>query len=205
MMTHRAFTTLPEAARSWYLLYCQPLHERRAAHALEQQIGLTVFMPELTRSLQGAIRREPLFPGYVFVFVNLYSVAISRIMATPGVVRFVSFGELPLPVANEVIEHLRQQVAELNVLSAEPAPLLQPGDRVRLKHGPFQGLDAVVLATMKSNERVRVLLHFLGRASNVDVLANAVEPIVPERARRNERGTRGKGRPIKKDRAGAAD
>ena len=53
-------------------------------------------------------------------------------------------------------------------------PKFRPGDRLRVKHGPFAG-HVGLYAGMKPHQRVEVLLAILGAAQRVTLSADAVE------------------------------
>lgn len=182
--------------QSWYAVYCQPFKERQTAMALEKRLGLTTYLPEVRRRHYGCIRLVPLFPRYIFVRANLLAISPYRINTTPGVFRLVGFDSIAQPIPAAIIEALRQQVDDLNLQGGLTGHAFQPGDAVRLRKGPFQGLEAVFVGAMRPGDRVRILLDFLGnlRQTEVDVTllerANAAPP-------QRERRTRGKGRPIR--------
>jgi hypothetical protein len=50
----------------WYVAHCKGLKEWQAAAALEEYLGLDVYLPELRRRFHGQVKRSPFFPGYLF-------------------------------------------------------------------------------------------------------------------------------------------
>jgi transcription antitermination factor NusG len=96
-----------------------------------------------------------------------------------------------------VIEHFREQLDEIDAHGGLVAHPFHPGDTVRLKAGPFRGLEAAFLGPMKPSARARVLIDFLGGLREADIDIDDLErvhsaPLPP----RQERRSRGKGRPI---------
>jgi transcriptional antiterminator RfaH len=181
----------------WYAVHCQHAKEWHAAAALESLFDLTVYLPEVRRRFRGKIQHAPFFPGYLFVRADLLAVAPSRINAVPGVLRLVAFDKQPRCIPADVIDHIRTQVGAIDAHGGLIAHQLRPGDTVRLKAGPFRGLEAAFLGPMKPSERVRVLIDFLGSLREADVSVDDLErvraaPLPP----RQERRSRGKGRPI---------
>jgi transcription antitermination factor NusG len=144
------------------------------------------------------MQQAPFFSGYLFVQANLDLVPVSSINAVPGVVRMVAFGERPRPIGNSVVEALRQRIDDLNANGGLVGPVFLSGDNVRIMHGPLQGLEAVFIGPMKPRERVRVLLDFLGSDREVEVGLDVLEPSKGHTSPQRERGTRGKGRTIKR-------
>lgn len=181
---------------AWYVVYCLPLKEHQAAAALEGYLGLVVYLPEIQQRIRGREQRAPLFPRYLFVGADLRTVGVSRITSVPGVLRLVAFGERPEEVPAEVIDALRVQVERYNHAEASAEYDFQPGDTVRVKHGPLHGLEGIFEGSARPSSRARILIRFLGRLSNVEVdignLEGQPKATPPKRARR----TRGKGRRI---------
>jgi transcriptional antiterminator RfaH len=183
-------------AEGWYVIQCQPFGERIAAAVLERHLGLLIYLPELRRLKHGQVQQILLFPRYLFAHINLYRVTVSQINTVPGVLRLVVFGDFPAQVPHEVIESLRERVDVLNINGGLPQYSFKPGDLVHIKDGPLQGLDAVFVESMRSNERVQVLLSFLGHLSRVELDVEVLEPTDSPQRLSHKRGTRGKGRKI---------
>jgi transcriptional antiterminator RfaH len=185
------------ALDQWYVVHCKPIKESYAAAMLQDWLGLYVYLPEVRRRFRGQIRQAPLFPRYLFVRANLQAIGVSSINATPGVLRLVTFGELPQPVPASVIETLRQRVDDFNARGGLAEHHFRTGAAVRLKDGPLRGLDAVFVGSVKPSERVRVLINFLGQLREAEVDVDTLEEVASDRAPKRERRTRGGGRRIK--------
>jgi transcriptional antiterminator RfaH len=181
----------------WYVLHCRPQRESQVAASVPNQLGLSVYLPAVTRQLRGRVRQAPLFPGYLFVKAKLQGNALRAMQAMPGVLQLLAFGGLPQPVPEAVIDALREQVERFNAQGGLPEHKFYPGAAVRLVAGPLQGLEAVFVGPMRPSERVQVLITFLGELREVEVNAADLNAIQPAPARSGERRTRGKGRPIK--------
>lgn len=184
---HSAHTP-PTAAKRWYVVHCQAAGERRAAKAIEGLLGLPVYLPEVRQRGDGE-RSVALFPGYLFVHVDLYEVGPSRINTIPAVLRLVGFGGFPQAVPENVVAALRDRVEQLNA----EAELARPGLTAWGARTPLHDLEPLFAGTMHSSARVRLLFHFLGRLS---LAYGDTKERTP--ARRRERLTRGKGRRIRK-------
>jgi transcriptional antiterminator RfaH len=181
----------------WYVAHCKHQKEQQAAVALEERLGLPVYLPVVGRYIRGQVRRAPFFPGYLFVQANLRVIALSRINSLPSVLRLVAFGDLPQPVPGAVVEEIRRRVAELNASNGTIGHGFQPGDTIVFKRGPFQGLEAIFLGPTAPRERVRVLIEFLGGLRPLEVRVEQLER--GQAAPRPPRRTRGKGRMIRRD------
>lgn len=181
----------------WYVVQCKSRGERQAAAMLHYHLNIAIYLPAVRCHGGKDEQYAPFFPGYLFVCVNLHEVALSQINSTPGVVRMVAFDGMPQSIPASVIAAIRTHVVHFNRHGGLPQHRFQPGETVRIKHGPFQGLEAVFAGPMKPNDRVQVLLTFMGQLRKTEVNTASLEPVDPQLAIKRERRTRGKGRPIK--------
>ncbi len=79
--------------------------------------------------------------------------------------RVVSFGGQPTPVRDELIEQLRQRLAQ-----DERAPVasFKPGERVQVSGGSFSEIEAIFVSS-DGEERSVILLNLLQREQKVRV------------------------------------
>ena len=80
---------------NWYAVQTQPNRENLAVSHLERQ-GFEVWLPRIERIIRHARQtkrvRRPLFPGYLFINLNLETARWRAINGTVGVSHIVSFG-----------------------------------------------------------------------------------------------------------------
>lgn len=159
----------------WYCLRSQQKREHIAAIHLTRHLGLEVFAPRVSltrRTRQGPARfTEALFPSYLFARFDL-STHLSAVRASWGVQDVVRFGEQPPLVAESVIHELMAQLGGKSVWIMPELP--QPGEQVQLCGGALDRSWAEVLTLREGNQRVRVLLEFLGRQTIVEVPLSSV-------------------------------
>jgi transcription antitermination factor NusG len=145
----------------WYAAYTLPRHEKAVAHRLVQQ-KIESYLP-----LYPAVRcwnhrrievELPLFPGYVFVKMLLADRI--RILSRPGIIRLVSFDGHPAVLPDDEIERLQSSLA---IWKATPYPFLTAGKQVRIKSGPFAGLEGKILRR-KGKIRLLVTLDLIQSA-----------------------------------------
>ncbi len=148
----------------WYVVYCQTRQEERADLNLRRQ-GFDSWLPRLRRTRRHARRIDnvfvPLFPGYLFVSLDLDRQSWRSINGTFGVRRLLGENERPTPVARGFIETLRETMDEAGLV-AVPQDTFKNGDPVRLIAGPFADMIGT-LARLTDKDRVAVLLNVLGR------------------------------------------
>lgn len=156
----------PSSAR-WYALYTLPRHEKRVADQIERQ-GFACFLPLYRSIRRWKDRRKELalvlFPGYVFVRMALQS--RGRVLQLPGAVHLVAFNGHPAELPDEEIEGLRGRLAGSG--NIEPHPYLCAGRQVRVRSGPLQGLEGIILRT-KDRCRIVLSIHLIMRSVAVEV------------------------------------
>ncbi len=183
-------------ALHWYALHTKPHREFQVADLLLSK-EIEVFLPLIpTRHRRLGTVERPLFPCYLFARLDLDAQGLSVVQWTPGLRRVVAFGERPVPIPDEVMDHLQKRVQEVQAAGGLPAHGFRPGDRLLITHGPLRGLEVVFQGPMRPSERVRVLMEFLGQLREVEIPVDDVRR-VPDNVRRRTRRTRGKGRRIR--------
>jgi transcription antitermination factor NusG len=170
-----SISTLAEAAElpaeyreeRWYAAQTCANHESCVQKQLRQrtvEAYLPVYASVRCWKDRRVLLEMPLFPGYVFVHMALRDRL--RILQTPGVVRLVGFGDRPAPLPHQEIEALRQGVA--HEMRIEPHPYLKLGQRVRVKTGPLQGLEGI-LVRKKKVSRFVIFLDLIMRSVAVEI------------------------------------
>jgi transcriptional antiterminator RfaH len=156
--------------RRWYAVQSKPRQERVAlANLLRQHYA--AYLPhctqrKLTRGRHHSLT-APLFPGYLFVELNLGQDNTAPIRSTIGCTGLVRFGTRMPALPAGFIERLReleQREGALRIAEPEWAP----GQDVSVTEGPFAGLNAV-FKTRSGAERVIVLLEWLGAQRPVEL------------------------------------
>lgn len=172
-------------ARAWFVARTKPNREDYAVRTLGLR-GVSVFMPRIVEAecylpAAGFRQPAPLFPGYLFVNVDLAS-EYHQVIWAPGIRDLVSLGGAPVPVDALVIDQLRLRCDEQGVVHVSPAPLNR-GDRVEIADGPFAGLLATVETVMPRQRRIRLLIEFLARQTSVDMPLASVRDSRPSWSR----------------------
>ncbi|MBM3942646.1 MAG: hypothetical protein FJ316_06940 [SAR202 cluster bacterium] len=182
-------------SKDWYVLHIQPRADQSAARQLEQD-GFEVFFPKTfnVTAAQGTAA-APLFPGYLFLRCDRHAAGRIHFSAAHRVAGWVNFNGVAPAVPDQVIQQLKERVECLNQ-SGGLWRRFQPGQKVSLLAGKLEALAEVVEAAASPQQRVKVLLHFLGRMVQAQVPWQALHPVeqaglVPQRLPRR---TRGRGR-----------
>jgi len=171
----------PKGAESpaWFALYTRHQHEKAVAQSLANK-GIEVFLPLYNSARRWKDRVKqlslPLFPNYVFVFAPLD--CRGAVVRTPGVYDFVRQGGWPAPISAGEISAVRQAVEK--GLSVEPHPFLKTGDRIRLRSGPLEGIEGILIRK-KNFYRLVVSVLLLERSVAVEADAADVERVTERR------------------------
>jgi len=159
----------------WYAAYTCANHEKRVREQLEQR-SIESYLPvykTVRRWKDRQMRMQlPLFPGYVFVRMAL--VDRLRVLQVPSVARLVGFNGHLAALPDAEIEGLKNGLA--SGVRAEPHPFLTDGRRVRIKAGPLEGREGILLRR-KGNLRVVLSIELIQRSIVVDVDVADVQPL----------------------------
>lgn len=158
---------------AWFCVHTRPKCEHLAASVLKTLDGVDAYCPRIR--FQRSTRRgkvwfiEALFPSYFFARFDP-SRSLRAVKHSQNVIRVVEFGGNPVAIPDQIIADLRQEMADSEV--REVTTPLKVGDTVELTEGPMRGLKGIVTTLLSGEERVRILLEFLGRESMVEVSAD---------------------------------
>jgi transcription antitermination factor NusG len=151
----------------WYAAYTSANHEKRVAQQAERR-SLECFLPlyeSVRRWKDRRVRLDlPLFPGYVFVRLNLRDRL--KLLEIPGVARLVGFDGHPVPVPNEDIEIIRACLAGRHPM--QPHRYVQRGQRVHVLSGPLAGMTGIVVR-QKNCTRFVISFELLMRSVAVEM------------------------------------
>lgn len=147
---HREHIALENLVRQQFEAYC-PMMRRRVRHARRSRDVL-----------------RPLFPGYLFARMNMERQRWRPILSTFGVRTLVRCGDQLSFVDSEFIESLKAR--EVGGAIARPPEPYRPGQQIRMRGGPFDGLVATIIQ-MDEKDRLLVLMELLKQRVKVKVAA----------------------------------
>ncbi|MDO8837353.1 MAG: transcription termination/antitermination NusG family protein [Parvibaculum sp.] len=160
----------------WYVAAVQPGREDAVEVHLARQ-GFVSFAPRRLKTVKHARRlterKVPLFPGYVFVSLDLDLQRWRSVNGTFGVRSLVTAGDRPSPVPRGLVESFIDLTDMSGTMNAGPD--LTPGQRVQVLTGPFADFIGTI-ERLDSNGRVRVLLGMLNGESPVTMDRNLLWP-----------------------------
>lgn len=162
---------------SWYAVYTHSHSEMKAQINLEQQ-GFETYYPRFQKQRRHARRLDtimaPLFPRYIFVKFDMEMDRWRVIHSTIGVKQLVQFGEMPATVPEQIIDDIRTSENERGLIVLNNRAPMIKGDRVQVIRGPMCN-NLGLFVEMSDNERVIILIDFLGRKVKTKVPSSFVE------------------------------
>ena len=160
----------------WFLVHTHRRGERKAEWHLRAQ-GFKTYLPQIQKTVRHARQlktvQTPLFPGYLFMILDLARDRWLSVRSTIGVLRLFTHADgRPVPVPIGIVESLiRQSDGKLTRLDAG----LVKGQHVRILSGPFADFLGT-LERLDSAGRVQVLLKMMGTAVPVTLHRSALSP-----------------------------
>ena len=164
-----------ERGERWFVARVHSNRENSAQFNLER-LGFRNFAPRIGRTVRHARKLRhvlaPLFPGYVFLILDLSRDRWRAVNSTFGVASLIMGAEQPMPVPCGVVEAL---VMSENSGLVRWDNDLEIGQKVRILSGPFA--DALCrLVHLDDRGRVRVLLELMGTEVTAQLDRSYVAP-----------------------------
>jgi transcription antitermination factor NusG len=167
-------TGRPPSSR-WHDLCTRHQYEKVVSQTLAGK-GFEVYLPQYRTIHQWKDRQKelvlPLFPNYVFIRGGLDRML--SIVTTPGVHSLVSWAGRAAEIPSDEIDTVRRIVE--GPLRVEPHPFLRFGDRVRVKSGPLEGIEGILVRKTRGF-RLVLSVELLSKSAAVEVDASAVERV----------------------------
>jgi len=169
---------LEEDGRAWYVVHCYSGYENKVRHSIEQRIEtmgmqdkiFDVVVPteeeiEIKDGKRRTVERR-VFPGYILVQLIMDEDSWYVVRNTPGVTGFVGMGNEPTPLRSDEVSKI------MNRMEAEAPKVkfnFQPGEKVRIRSGPFSDFIGTVDEIDIERAKVKVLVSFFGRETPVEL------------------------------------
>ncbi len=174
-------------ALRWYVVHAYSGFEQTVRRSLGERVkrsGLTdkfgeILVPteEVVEMREGQKRKSErkFFPGYVLVQMELDDETWHLVKGVPKVMGFIGgTPDKPAPITDKEAEAILQRVQE-GVEKPKPKVLFEPGEVVRVIHGPFNDFNGVVEEVNYEKNRLRVAVLIFGRSTPVELEFGQVE------------------------------
>jgi transcriptional antiterminator NusG len=174
----------------WYVLHTysgmenrvkQNLENRVKALNMEDYIFEAVVPTEETVEIRNGAKKtvtRTSHPGYVLVRMDLTDDSWSAVRHTPSVTGFVGYGNTPVALdLEEVVKMLSPSVIAKAAAGAGQTSRRKKvevadfavGNSVMVVDGPFAGVHATIMEIHPHNEKVTVMVDFMGRETPIEL------------------------------------
>ncbi|AKX95333.1 transcription termination/antitermination protein NusG [Moorella thermoacetica] len=172
--------------KAWYVIHTYSGYENKVKANLEKRVesmnmGDKIFrvvvpMEDEVQIKDGKrkIVKRKVYPGYVMVEMVLTDASWYVVRNTPGVTGFVGTGNKPIPLREEEVDQILQQMGV-----EEPRPRIDVtvGENVRVTSGPFENFIGSIEEIMPDKGKLRVLVSMFGRETPIELDFNQIEKI----------------------------
>jgi transcription antitermination factor NusG len=159
-------------SKNWYVLYTRSRCEVKVDESLQAK-GITTYLPVKTTIKQWSDRKkeitQPIFPGYVFIYVTEKERLLS--LEDKHVVRCLCDAGRPAVVPEWQIDSLQKMIIvnpDINVIEG-----LYKGTEIEINSGPFKGIRGVV-AEIDSKNHLAISIELINRTVMVSLPAELV-------------------------------
>ena len=160
----------------WYVASTHSRAESRALWHLRNQ-GYRGYLPSYRKRRTHARRTElvraPLFPGYIFIAVDIAETSWHPIRSTMGIRHLICHGNAPVPVPKGVVEDIMAREDKDGIVSAPSLPPFANDEPVKVTAGPFLG-QVGLFECVSDDQRIVILLEMLGRQIRVPLPLHSV-------------------------------
>ena len=146
----------------WHVLRSKP-HKEDCLSRFVTSEGHRVFYPQIPVNPVNPRTRKikSYFPGYMFVHACLAELGQNVFQYLPCSVGLVWLGGEPAVVPEAVVHALQTRLAEIWDAGGLTYRDLEPGQRVIIQDGAFEGYKGIFDAYISGNDRVHILLKML--------------------------------------------
>ena len=117
-----------------------------------------------------------LYPGYVFINVDLDTSLWHTIQSLPKVSGFIGESKKPTPLNEADIAHILEKVK--NRAAPKPKVSFEQGEVVRINDGPFANFTATVEGYDIEHKKLKLNVSIFGRNTPIEILYSQEEKII---------------------------
>ena len=173
--------------KKWYVVNTYSGHENKVKEKLEMRTNsmgmenyiFRVIVPETKEEVEkdGKVKErvKKLFPGYILVEMIMTDEAWFIVRNTPGVTGFIGSsgkGAKPTPLQPYEVDKI---LGSMGMTRLEAGTDLQPGNKVKVIAGPFNGMEGKIDSLDLANNKVMVLLDLFGQETTIEVMISEIE------------------------------
>lgn len=180
-------TPAADTRMRWYTLHVyssmeksvkKSIMERIERSELKDQFGEVLLPIEKVEEIRNGRRVETerrMYPGYVFVEMQMNEQTWHLMNSTPRVIEFLGNNH-PVPLSDREIDEIKERMTA-GAEKPRPKVMFEPGEVVRIKEGPFTDFNGRVEEVMYDKSRLRCFVSIFGRETSVELAFSEVEKV----------------------------
>jgi len=142
---------------------------------LEEILVPTEDLIDVKKGVKKIVERS-LYPGYVFINIDLDTNLWHRIQSLAKVGRFIGESKKPTQLSEKDINMILEKVN--NKAAPRPKIFFEDGEVVRIKEGPFANFNGIVDEYDADSGKLKLNVSIFSRSTPVEIMYNQVERVV---------------------------
>lgn len=178
---------MSEDNMKWYIIHTYSGYENKVKESIEQRfaaLGKDALLGEVLiptenvlemRNGKKVVTTKKLFPGYIYIRMDLTDDGWHVVKNTPRVTGFVG-GRNPAPLSEDEINTILNQVS----MAAEKPKhkfLFETGEKIKIIDGPFANFVGSVDEINEDKGTLKVMVTIFGRSTPVELGFHEVEKL----------------------------
>ena len=167
----------PKEGYKWYVVYTQSRAEKKAAEYLHD-VDIQYFLPLIKTIRQWSDRKKkvelPLFPSYMFVYVN--HTQYYEVLEIPYISRYIFYDGKPASISQKEIDKIKKLInadVEMEVTSEK----ILPGQQIEITHGLLRGIKGEMVS-YKGTNMVAIKIQQIEFSMLIHVAVNHLKLII---------------------------
>ncbi len=173
--------------KKWYVVHTYSGYENKVKANLERRIESMNMEEKIFRILvpmedeveikdgKKKVTKKKVFPGYVLVEMIMTDDSWYVVRNTPGVTGFVGSGSKPIPLSEEEVSAIMQQMGGEEL---RPKVDFAVNEKVQIISGPFENFVGVIEEIYPDKAKLRVMVSMFGRETPIELDFTQVQKIV---------------------------
>ncbi|MGM0622448.1 MAG: transcription termination/antitermination protein NusG [Campylobacterota bacterium] len=148
-------------------------------NGIEERLGDIIVPTEDVIDIKDGKKRiseRSLYPGYVFVQIDLDTAIWHKIQSLPRVSRFIGEQKKPSPLTKKDIDLILEKANKKS--APKPKIEYEQGEMVRIIDGPFANFNAMVEEYDLEHGKLKLNVSIFGRNTPVEIQYTQVEKII---------------------------
>lgn len=173
-------------AKDWYVIHTYSGYENKVKMNLEKRVESMNMEEKIFRVLvpmedeiefkngKEKVTKRKVYPGYVLVEMEMTDDSWYVVRNTPGVTGFVGTGTKPIPLLDQEVIKILQQ---MGVDEAHPRIDFEINQSVQVIAGPFKDFVGIVREILADKGKLRVEVSMFGRETPVELEFGQVQKL----------------------------